>query len=107
MSVVRFPRSGLTERECTRILEEGFRRLDRGLPGHFTRHRTRDGKVWVALSAEPGGPVLFRLVKWEGRYSVYYCGCVGFSLRVAEGRSLRRVLEALRAWPISGRAEAE
>ena len=95
MTVVAFPASGLTEADYQALQAEGYRRLEKGLPGVVTRGYGEDGQLWARLAQRPGGRPLFYFYKESGVYYVVDFGHDGTARLVDAQRSIARVLENL------------
>lgn len=106
MTVVQFPVSGLTNSDLAAIEEICAERRERGI-GSYLSARALDepgtshhGLVHASITDELHGRTVFIVDKSEAIYRVRYFDTMRRRMvSVAEGRSLRKVLNAIPEWP--------
>ncbi|MDH3593650.1 MAG: hypothetical protein OEM93_02260 [Rhodospirillales bacterium] len=95
MSVVRFPGSGLTERDFKALRNEVARRLGRGRPGYVTRGVSETGDMWAAILDRPGGYPMQHFCREQGVYYVLDFTGPGAGRLVDASRRFDEVLKRL------------
>ncbi len=108
MTVVQFPVSGLTNSDLAAIEQVCAERRERGIASYVSartldepgapRHRL----VYASITDELHGRTVFIVDKSEAIYRIRYFHTINRRmLTVAEGRSLRKVLNAIPEWPLA------
>ena len=99
MSVVEFPTSGLTKKDCETLEREGARRRGQGLPGTVVQGVGASGARWAAIVDRPGGPPLHHFSRDQGVYYLLDFSDGAPGRLVDAARDLRALLEHLPARP--------
>ncbi len=97
MSVVRFPVSGLTERDFEALRRAAARRRERGLAGHVARGYTSNGQMWAAILDRPDGPPQHHFCREQGVYYVLDFSGGHAGRLVDAGRDFDEILKHLPA----------
>ncbi len=106
MTVVQFPVSGLTNSDLAAIEKVCTERRERGIASYVSA-RTLDEPgtphhrlVYASITDELHGWTVFIVDKTEAIYRIrYFHPLIRRMLTVAEGRSLRKALNAIPEWP--------
>jgi hypothetical protein len=106
MTIIQFPVSGLTNSDLAAIEQVCAERRERGI-GSYVSARTLDEPgtshhrlVYASIMDELHGRTVFIVDKSDAIYRVRYFNTIKRRMvSVAEGRSLRKVLNAIPEWP--------
>ena len=99
MTIVEFPTSGLTKKDCEALEREGAKRRIEGLPGYVVQGVGDSGARWAAILDRPGGLPLHHFSRDQGVYYLLDFSGGAPGRLVDAARDFREILKHLPSRP--------